>query len=165
MDRIDAMQAFVRVVETGSFTRAADTLQTSRTRVTQLVQQLEAHLREALGLEFVEREPTLERRAVSVPSPQSRPSPSRSPQRGCRWGRPLRSAQPPAAPRRVSTSLNEPNSGGAAARRNHPDVGSAVVATGPPVGPATSGWAVTLAPASVATNDPAAKSHQCGPVS
>lgn len=45
MDRIDAMQAFVRVVETGSFTRAADTLQSSRTRVTQLVQQLEAHLR------------------------------------------------------------------------------------------------------------------------
>lgn len=45
MDRIDAMQAFARVVETGSFTRAADTLLTSRTRVTQLVQQLEAHLR------------------------------------------------------------------------------------------------------------------------
>ena len=45
MDRIDAMQAFVRVVETGSFTRAADTLQTSRTRVTQLVQHLETHLR------------------------------------------------------------------------------------------------------------------------
>lgn len=45
MDRIDAMQAFARVVETGSFTRAADSLQTSRTRVTQLVQQLEAHLR------------------------------------------------------------------------------------------------------------------------
>lgn len=44
MDRIDAMQAFARVVETGSFTRAADTLQTSRTRVTQLVQQLESHL-------------------------------------------------------------------------------------------------------------------------
>ena len=44
MDRIDAMQAFVRVVETGSFTRAADTLQASRTRVTQLVQQLEARL-------------------------------------------------------------------------------------------------------------------------
>lgn len=45
MDRIDAMQAFVRVVETGSFTRAAETLQASKTRVTQLVQQLEAHLR------------------------------------------------------------------------------------------------------------------------
>ncbi|MGY1409808.1 MULTISPECIES: LysR substrate-binding domain-containing protein [unclassified Luteimonas] len=45
MDRFDAMQAFVRVVETGSFTRAADTLQSSRTRVTQLVQQLETHLR------------------------------------------------------------------------------------------------------------------------
>lgn len=45
MDRIDAMQAFVRVVETGSFTKAAETLRASRTRVTQLVQQLEAHLR------------------------------------------------------------------------------------------------------------------------
>lgn len=45
MDRIDAMQAFVRVVETGSFTRAAETLQTNRTRVTQLVQQLEIRLR------------------------------------------------------------------------------------------------------------------------
>lgn len=45
MDRFEAMQAFVRVAETGSFTRAADSLDTSRTRVTQLVQQLEAHLR------------------------------------------------------------------------------------------------------------------------
>lgn len=45
MDRIDAMEAFVRVVETGSFTKAAETLQASRTRVTQLVQSLETHLR------------------------------------------------------------------------------------------------------------------------
>ena len=45
MDRLDAMQAFVRVVETGSFTKAAETLQSSKTRVTQLVQQLETHLR------------------------------------------------------------------------------------------------------------------------
>jgi DNA-binding transcriptional LysR family regulator len=45
MDRIDAMQAFARVVETGSFTKAADTLQASKTRVTQLVQHLETHLR------------------------------------------------------------------------------------------------------------------------
>ncbi len=45
MDRIEAMQAFVRVVETGSFTKAAETLQKSKTSVTQLVQQLEAHLR------------------------------------------------------------------------------------------------------------------------
>lgn len=44
MDRFDAMQAFARVVETGSFTKAADTLHISRTSVTQLVQQLEAHL-------------------------------------------------------------------------------------------------------------------------
>ena len=45
MDRFEAMRAFARVVETGSFTRAAQTLQVSRTTVTQLVQQLEAHLR------------------------------------------------------------------------------------------------------------------------
>lgn len=45
MDRFDAMQAFVRVVETGSFTKAAATLHMSKTTVTQLVQQLEARLR------------------------------------------------------------------------------------------------------------------------
>ena len=45
MDRFDAMRAFARVVETGSFTKAADTLHMSRTSVTQLVQQLEARLR------------------------------------------------------------------------------------------------------------------------
>jgi DNA-binding transcriptional LysR family regulator len=45
MDRFDAMQAFARVVETGSFTQAAQTLHMSRTTVTQLVQQLEARLR------------------------------------------------------------------------------------------------------------------------
>jgi len=45
MDRFDAMQAFARVVETGSFTQAARTLHMSRTTVTQLVQQLEARLR------------------------------------------------------------------------------------------------------------------------
>lgn len=45
MDRFDAMQAFARVVETGSFTKAAETLRISRTSVTQLVQQLEARLR------------------------------------------------------------------------------------------------------------------------
>jgi DNA-binding transcriptional LysR family regulator len=44
MDRIEAMTTFVRVVETGSFTKAAETLQISRTRATQQVQQLEAHL-------------------------------------------------------------------------------------------------------------------------
>ncbi|KWK88976.1 LysR family transcriptional regulator [Burkholderia ubonensis] len=45
MDRFDAMQAFARIVEAGSFTKAADTLHMSRTTVTQLVQQLEARLR------------------------------------------------------------------------------------------------------------------------
>ena len=45
MDRFDAMQAFARVVEAGSFTKAAQTLHMSKTTVTQLVQQLEARLR------------------------------------------------------------------------------------------------------------------------
>jgi len=45
MDRFDAMLAFARVVEAGSFTKAADTLRLSRATVTQLVQQLEARLR------------------------------------------------------------------------------------------------------------------------
>ncbi|TYT25511.1 LysR family transcriptional regulator [Luteimonas viscosa] len=45
MDRFDAMQAFVRVVETGSFTRAAESLRISRTSATQLVQRLEQRLR------------------------------------------------------------------------------------------------------------------------
>jgi len=45
MDRLNAMKAFARVVETGSFTKAADTLHMSKTSVTQLVQQLEARLR------------------------------------------------------------------------------------------------------------------------
>lgn len=45
MDRFAAMQAFARVVETGSFTRAAATLHMNRASVTQLIQQLEARLR------------------------------------------------------------------------------------------------------------------------
>lgn len=45
MDRFDAMQAFARVVETGSFTKAAETLQIGKTSVTQMIQQLEARLR------------------------------------------------------------------------------------------------------------------------
>ncbi|KQM79537.1 LysR family transcriptional regulator [Xylophilus sp. Leaf220] len=45
MDRFDAMLAFARVVETRSFTKAAETLHLSRASVTQLVQQLEARLR------------------------------------------------------------------------------------------------------------------------
>ncbi|HDU3745744.1 TPA: LysR family transcriptional regulator [Klebsiella pneumoniae subsp. pneumoniae] len=41
MDRFDAMRAFARVVEAGSFTKAAQTLHMSKTTVTQLIQQLE----------------------------------------------------------------------------------------------------------------------------
>ncbi|MFT2145661.1 LysR substrate-binding domain-containing protein [Klebsiella pneumoniae] len=45
MDRFDAMRAFARVVEAGSFTKAAQTLHVSKTTVTQLIQQLESRLR------------------------------------------------------------------------------------------------------------------------
>jgi DNA-binding transcriptional LysR family regulator len=45
MDNLTAVRTFLRVVETGSFARAADTLQLPRNTVTKLVQQLEAHLR------------------------------------------------------------------------------------------------------------------------
>lgn len=45
MDRFDAMQAFARVVEARSFTKASETLHMSKTSVTQLVQQLEERLR------------------------------------------------------------------------------------------------------------------------
>ncbi|HBS5985400.1 LysR family transcriptional regulator [Klebsiella pneumoniae] len=45
MDRFDAMRAFARVVEAGSFTKAAQTLHMSKTKVTQLIQQLESRLR------------------------------------------------------------------------------------------------------------------------
>ena len=44
MDYFTAVRAFVRVVEAGSFARAADTLQCPRNTVTKLVQSLEAHL-------------------------------------------------------------------------------------------------------------------------
>src|SRR5690606_9827019 len=42
------MRTFAKVVETGSFTKAAQALHISRTRATHLVQQLEAHLRVSL---------------------------------------------------------------------------------------------------------------------
>ena len=44
MDRFKAMQVFTRVVEAGSFTRAAETLEMPRATVTTAVQQLETHL-------------------------------------------------------------------------------------------------------------------------
>src|SRR6185369_4018657 len=48
MDRLSAMQVFVRVVETGSFTKAADSLAMPKPTVTKLVQGLESHLRAKL---------------------------------------------------------------------------------------------------------------------
>jgi LysR family transcriptional regulator for bpeEF and oprC len=44
MDRLQAMSVFVRVVESGGFTRAAEVLRLPKATVTTLVQQLEAHL-------------------------------------------------------------------------------------------------------------------------
>jgi DNA-binding transcriptional LysR family regulator len=48
MDQLAAMRAFVRVVEAGTFTRAADALDTPKPTVTKLIQNLEAHLRTRL---------------------------------------------------------------------------------------------------------------------
>lgn len=44
MDRLMALQAFTRVVELGGFTKAADSLRSSKTTVSDLVQGLEKHL-------------------------------------------------------------------------------------------------------------------------
>ncbi|CAH0339176.1 LysR family transcriptional regulator [Rhizobium sp. CECT 9324] len=48
MDQLSAMRVFVRVVETGNFTRAASSLSMPKTSVTNLIQGLEAHLRTTL---------------------------------------------------------------------------------------------------------------------
>ena len=45
MDRIAAMNAFVRVVEAGTFTKAADTLDVPNATVTRLIQGLEEDLK------------------------------------------------------------------------------------------------------------------------
>jgi len=42
MDQLVAVRAFIRVVETGSFTKASDSLELPRNRVTKLIQALEA---------------------------------------------------------------------------------------------------------------------------
>jgi len=44
MDKFFAMQAFVRVVEAGTFTKAADLLDVPKTTITRLIQTLESHL-------------------------------------------------------------------------------------------------------------------------
>lgn len=48
MDQLSAMRVFVRVVETGNFSRAAASLNIPKTTVTNLVQNLEAHLKTKL---------------------------------------------------------------------------------------------------------------------
>ncbi len=48
MDQLSAMRAFVRVVEAGTFTRAADLLDVPKPTITKQIQQLEGHLRAKL---------------------------------------------------------------------------------------------------------------------
>jgi DNA-binding transcriptional LysR family regulator len=45
MDKLNAMQAFARVVEAGTFTKAAESMGMPKTAVTRLIQSLEEHLR------------------------------------------------------------------------------------------------------------------------
>ena len=51
MDHMQAIRAFARVVETGGFTRAADSLQMPNATVSKQIQQLERHL----GVKLLER--------------------------------------------------------------------------------------------------------------
>lgn len=48
MDQLSAMRAFIRVVETGNFTKASEALGTPKATVTNLIQNLEAHLQTKL---------------------------------------------------------------------------------------------------------------------
>jgi DNA-binding transcriptional LysR family regulator len=48
MDKLSAMQAFIRVVEAGTFTRAADSMALPKARVTRLIQMLESELQTKL---------------------------------------------------------------------------------------------------------------------
>lgn len=48
MDQLSAMRAFIKVVEAGTFSRAAELLDTPKPTVTKQIQQLEAHLRTKL---------------------------------------------------------------------------------------------------------------------
>ncbi len=48
MDQLSAMRAFVKVVETGNFTRAAETLRMPKATLTNLIQRLEKHLQTRL---------------------------------------------------------------------------------------------------------------------
>ncbi|MBD8892184.1 LysR family transcriptional regulator [Roseibium litorale] len=48
MDQLTAMRAFLRVVETGNFARASESLRIPRATVTNLIQNLEAHLQTKL---------------------------------------------------------------------------------------------------------------------
>ena len=48
MDKLSAMQAFVRVVDAGSFTKAADTMGLPKPTITRLVQSLESELKTVL---------------------------------------------------------------------------------------------------------------------
>ena len=45
MDKLNAMQAFARVVETGTFTKAAESMDLPKAAVTRLIQSLEEHLK------------------------------------------------------------------------------------------------------------------------
>ncbi|MHA4870222.1 LysR family transcriptional regulator [Duganella sp. PWIR1] len=55
MDQLQSIRAFARVVEAGSFTRAADTLGMPNASLTKAIQQLEAHLRVKLLLRTTRR--------------------------------------------------------------------------------------------------------------
>lgn len=65
MDRILAMQVYVRVVEAKSFVRAAEALSMPPSTVTGLIKGLEKHLRvRPAQSDYAQRQPHLGRRAL-----------------------------------------------------------------------------------------------------
>ena len=74
MDRFKAMQVFTRVVEAGSFTRAAETLEMPRATVTTAIQQLEAHLGVRLLNRTTRRVAGQPARPTGAPADHSRPA-------------------------------------------------------------------------------------------
>jgi LysR family transcriptional regulator for bpeEF and oprC len=103
IDRIWAMQVFVRVAECGSFSRAAETLDLSNGTVTTCVRKLEKHLgvtlidRDTRRLRLTEQGLTYVQRCREVLEPWTVPRMSCRPSLakyagGCRWRPPSRSA-------------------------------------------------------------------------
>lgn len=92
MDRFSALKAFTRVVEAGSFTRAADSLNMPNATLSKTIQQLEAHL----GVSLLQRTT----RRITV-TPEGREYYEKPAVCWKTWKRSTRRSIPPAISRRA----------------------------------------------------------------